>query len=157
MEVTTTMRRLTDSCIGNCQEGAISLSNHGRLYNTDVHGQTDSGFLHCNIRKFGTPSSLPSSLQRNVQNDCRFFLLILILQQTGLLSSESQVSVFSSLISSLLFRKHMHIAHHKSQYIHTVNHKKRATLFLIITLAFLSRFLYFFLQVETGRNTLQGS
>jgi len=40
---------------------------------------------------------------------------------------------------------------------YTVNHKKRATLFLIITLAFLSRFLYFFLPVETGRNILQGS
>jgi len=29
---------------------------------------------------------------------------------------------------------------------YTVNHKKRATLFLIITLAFLSQFLYFFYQ-----------
>jgi len=31
-------------------------------------------------------------------------------------------------------------------YTYTVNHKKRATLFLIVTLAFLNRFLYFFYQ-----------
>jgi len=42
-------------------------------------------------------------------------------------------------------------------YKYTVNHKKRATLFLITTLAFLSRFFIFFLPLETGRNTLQGS
>ena len=32
--------------------------------------------------------------------------------------------------------------------IYTVSHKKRATLFLIITLAFLGRFLYFMYQLK---------
>jgi len=38
---------------------------------------------------------------------------------------------------------------------YTVNHKKRATLFLIITLALLAWFFIILLLVERGRNTLQ--
>jgi len=38
-----------------------------------------------------------------------------------------------------------------------VNHKKRSTLFLIITLPFLGQFLYFFVPVETGMNAQQRS
>ena len=40
---------------------------------------------------------------------------------------------------------------------YTVSHKKRATLFLIITLAFLGRFFIVFAPVERGRNTLHMS
>ena len=36
-----------------------------------------------------------------------------------------------------------------------MNHKKRANLFLITTLAFLGRFVNFFVPAETGRNTLR--
>ena len=39
--------------------------------------------------------------------------------------------------------------------IYTVNHKKRGTLFLTITTAFLGQFLHFFAANETGINTLQ--
>jgi len=40
-------------------------------------------------------------------------------------------------------------------YMYTVSHKKCATLFLITTLAFLGWFIYTFIPVEMGRNTLQ--
>jgi len=51
---------------------------------------------------------------------------------------------------------HTHTHTHTGIIIYTVNHKKRATLFSIITPALLARFFFIiFVPVETGRNTLQ--